>query len=134
MLYGDGPVKAYYFSSSCGSTTDENIWEKGDRDQTPYIKGRRVSDPASESDSDLTGEEEFSEFIRKKHGDDLEISEPWYRWNCYVPLEQIEQNVNTWAGVRAQHSKDGVLRQEDEGYIWQETDSIGNIQDRKSVV
>ncbi len=133
MLYGDGPVKAYYFSSSCGSTTDENIWEKGDRDQTPYIKGRRVSDPASESDSDLTGEEEFSEFIRKKHGDDLEISEPWYRWNCYVPLEQIEQNVNTWAGVRAQHSKDGVLRQEDEGYIWQETDSIGNIQEAKII-
>ncbi len=65
MLYGDGPVKAYYFAASCGSTTDENIWEKGDREQTPYIAGRRTG--TSENIYDLTEEEAFSEFIQKKH-------------------------------------------------------------------
>lgn len=126
MLYGDGPVKAYYFASSCGSTTDENIWEKGDREQTPYIAGRRVGE--SGSADDLAGEEEFSRFIRKKHAGDLEISEPWYRWNCYVSLEQIGRNVEDWAKARMERSEDGVLLKRGEDYVREETDGIGTIQ------
>lgn len=125
MLYEDGPVKAYYFATSCGSTTDENIWEKGDRNQTPYIAGRRTGE-AEETD-DLSDEETFSRFICKKHAGDLEISEPWYRWECYVPLEQIRQNVETWAKSRAERSKDGVLLQDNDSYILETVESIGNI-------
>lgn len=91
MLYQNRPVKAYYFSTSCGSTTDENIWEKGDREKTPYIAGRLVN--TKKSEKDLTSEKTFAKFIRKKHADDLEISEPWYRWNCYVALSQIQENA-----------------------------------------
>lgn len=127
MLYDDEPVKAYYFATSCGSTTDENIWEKGDRNLTPYIAGRRVG--TSESHYDLTDEKTFTEYILKKHAGDLEISEPWYRWNCYVPLAQIQQNVETWIKIRAEHSKDGILFQEGEEYIRQETDHIGVVQE-----
>ena len=123
MLYGDGPVKAYYFAASCGSTTDENIWEKGDREQTPYIAGRRTG--TSENIYDLTEEEAFSEFIQKKHPGDLEISEPWYRWNCYVSLEQIRQNVENWAKARVQHSQDGILIKDGEDYVLREVDGIG---------
>ena len=125
MLYGDSPVKAYYFAASCGSTTDENIWEKGDREQTPYIAGRRTG--TSENMRDLTEEETFREFIKKKHPGDLEISEPWYRWSCYVPLDQIRQNVETWAKARMQHSVDGILVRSGEDYVLQETDGIGEI-------
>lgn len=91
MLYEEQPVKAYYFSTSCGATTDENIWEKGDRRQTPYIAGRLVN--TKNTEKDLTSEKAFAKFIRKKHADDLEISEPWYRWSCYVPLSQIQENA-----------------------------------------
>ena len=87
MLYEDMPVKAYYFATSCGSTTDEMIWEKGDRNLTPYITGHIIGDMGT--DKDLTDEEDFYSFITTKHAGDLEIAEPWYRWNCYVPLEQI---------------------------------------------
>lgn len=125
MLYGDRPVKAYYFATSCGSTTDENIWEKGDRNQTPYIAGRLVSD--SDEVRDLTDEEEFSEFIRKKHAGDLEIGEPWYRWSCYVPLNQIQKNVEKWAKARAEHSADGVLLKSGDDYVWPDVSSIGKI-------
>lgn len=125
MLYGDGPVKAYYFASSCGSTTDENIWEKGDRTQTPYIAGRRTGE--SDSIEELTDEEAFSRFIRRKQAGDLEISEPWYRWDCYVPLSQITQNVSAWAKARMERSKDGILVQDGEDYVRKETDGIGTI-------
>lgn len=98
MLYQEQPVKAYYFSTSCGATTDENIWEKGDRERTPYIAGRLVN--TENTEKDLTSEKAFSKFIRKKHADDLEISEPWYRWNCYVPLQQIQDNAEKQMGFR----------------------------------
>lgn len=126
MLYEDGPVKAYYFSTSCGSTTDENIWEKGDREQTPYIAGRRVGE--SESGRDLTDEDNFSEFIRKKHAGDLEISEPWYRWSCYIPLEQIQKNVEKWAKVRAERSQDGILLEDGTEYVLEDVDTIGAVE------
>lgn len=126
MLYEDGPVKAYYFATSCGSTTDENIWEKGDREQTPYIAGRRVG--TSETDRDLTDEKTFAKFIKKKHAGDLEIAEPWYRWSCYVPLSQIENNVNKWAKARAEKSEDGILLKDGEDYAWTDVNTIGKIQ------
>lgn len=126
MLYEDGPVKAYYFSTSCGSTTDENIWEKGDREQTPYIAGRRVGE--SESGRDLTDEDIFSEFIRKKHAGDLEISEPWYRWSCYIPLEQIQKNVEKWAKIRAERSQDGILLEDGTEYVLEDVDTIGAVE------
>lgn len=126
MLYEDAPVKSYYFSTSCGSTTDENIWEKGDREQTPYIAGRRVNN--AESARDLTDEEAFAEFIRKKHAGDLEISEPWYRWSCYVSLEQIKENIEKWAKVRMERSQDGILLQDGVEYVLEEVDTIGEVQ------
>lgn len=131
MLYEDGPVKAYYFSTSCGSTTDENIWEKGDHTQSPYIASRRVG--TSTTERDLTDEEIFSEFIRKKHEGDFEISEPWYRWSCYVPLEQIQKNVETWAKARAERSQDGILLEDGVEYVQEEVDTIGAIQSARII-
>ena len=127
MLYGDGPVKAYYFATSCGSTTDENIWEKGDRNQTPYIAGRRVG--TSETVRDLTDEKVFAKFIKKKHSGDLEIAEPWYRWSCYVPLGQIHKNVEKWIQIRAARTGDGILLKDGENYVWPDADTIGEVQE-----
>lgn len=126
LLYEEEPAKAYYFSTSGGSTTDESIWEKGDPEQTPYIAGRRVGGDGSAED--LAGEEAFSEFIRNKHGGDLEISEPWYRWSCYVPLSQIRENVERWTRSRAAHTKDGILLKQGDDYIWPDVDTLGEIE------
>lgn len=129
MLYGEEPVKAYYFATSCGSTTDENIWEKGDREQTPYIAGRLVDSERGEKD--LTDEAVFAGYIKEKHGDDLEISEPWYRWSCYVPLAQIKENVERWTQERAAHSADGILMKDGNEYVWPEVDSIGEVKEAR---
>lgn len=126
MLYEDMPVKAYYFATSCGSTTDEMIWEKGDRTLTPYIAGRIVGDQGT--GKDLISEEDFADFIMSKHAGDLEIGEPWYRWNCYVPLEQITENVKTWAKARAARSADGILLQKEEDYVFPGEAAIGAVE------
>lgn len=131
MLYKDEPVKAYYFATSCGSTTDENIWEKGDRESTPYIAGRMVS--RDDTERDLTDEEAFGAYIKKKHGDDLEISEPWYRWSCYVPLSQIQKNIERWANERAARTEDGILLRDGDDYIWPDETDIGEVESARVI-
>ncbi|MCD8248900.1 MAG: SpoIID/LytB domain-containing protein [Lachnospiraceae bacterium] len=125
LLYGDNPVKAYYFATSCGVTTDENIWEDGDSSLTPYIAGINVGE--SEHIPDLTDEETFTEFIRSKRAGDLEISEPWYRWNAYVSLEQIQKNVEKWIRIRSLKSEKGILLKDGDDYVPTARESIGEI-------
>lgn len=131
LIYENAPVKTYYFSTSCGITSNELIWEKGE--YNPYLNSIRIG--TSSSKKDFTKEEVFEKFIKKKHAGDIEISEPWYRWSCYVPLTQIEKNVKTWANVRAGHSADGVLlqgqEQEGDTYVWNENNEIGNVKNVK---
>lgn len=126
MLYEGAPVKAYYFATSSGNTTDENIWEKGDREQTPYIAGRIVG--TSEHEKDWTDEAVFAKFIQKKRSGDLEIAEPWYRWNTYLSLKQIGKNISTWMKARAERTEDGILLQDGENYVWPDVDDIGTVQ------
>lgn len=64
MLYEGRPVKAYYFATSCGVTTDEAIWEDADPTKTPYIEGRRTGNGSLKKS--LTEETVFERFIRKK--------------------------------------------------------------------
>ncbi len=125
LLYGDSPVKAYYFATSCGVTTDENIWEDGDSSLTPYIAGINVGE--SERILDLTDEETFAKFIRNKRAGDLEISEPWYRWSTYVSLEQIQENVEKWIQVSSAKSEQGILLKDGDNYVSTKRESIGEI-------
>ena len=125
MLYEGRPVKAYYFATSCGVTTDEAIWEDADPTKTPYIEGRRTGNGSLKKS--LTDETVFERFIRKKHAGDLEIAEPWYRWNCYLSLAQITDNVQKWLQVRSEKTKDGILVKNGDQWIKREDCDPGEI-------
>ena len=125
MLYEGRPVKAYYFATSCGVTTDEAIWENADPTKTPYIEGRRTGNGSLKKS--LTEETVFERFIRKKHAGDLEIAEPWYRWNCYLSLAQITDNVQKWLQVRSEKTKDGILVKNGDQWIKREDCDPGEI-------
>ena len=125
MLYESRPVKAYYFATSCGVTTDEAIWEDADPTKTPYIEGRRTGNGSLKKS--LTDETVFERFIRKKHAGDLEIAEPWYRWNCYLSLAQITDNVQKWLQVRSEKTKDGILVKNGDQWIKREDCDPGEI-------
>ena len=107
LLYQEYPVKAYYFANFLWRTTDEAIWEEGNTENSPYLCSRFVNETTSEKD--LTDEETFAAWIRTKRAGDLEISEPWYRWNCEAPFTQIQKNVEKWMAVRLAKTGDGIL-------------------------
>ncbi len=79
MLYYNGnPIAAYYFSTSCGTTTNAAIWDS-DPEDTPYL--RCLSLQTARSRLSFASEEAFASFIKKKDFPAYDASYPLYRWN-----------------------------------------------------
>ena len=79
MLYYNGnPITAYYFSTSCGTTTNASIWDS-DPEATPYL--RCLSLQTARSRLSFASEEAFASFIKKKAFPAYDASYPLYRWN-----------------------------------------------------
>ena len=79
MLYYNGnPITAYYFSTSCGTTTNAAIWDS-DPEDTPYL--RCLSLQTARSRLSFASEEAFASFIKKKDFPAYDASYPLYRWN-----------------------------------------------------
>lgn len=93
MLYHLKPIKAYYFSTSCGYTTNYRIWGKG---KIPYLKGCEVS--KKKEHLNVRDETIFDKFICGK-GNGYEKKDPYYRWSTYMSSEQIENAVSNYVGV-----------------------------------
>lgn len=65
LYYGEEPVQAYYYSTSCGHGTTPDVWADGQAEKLPYLSGR-----------DMEG---------------LEQEEAWYRWTYEV--ESVSEEI-----------------------------------------
>jgi stage II sporulation protein D len=86
-------IQAYYFSTSCGYTTDYKIWGRKKR---KYLLG--CCTLKKELQSDITQEENFKKFITTKP-EAYESDYPFYRWNVYLSNEQVQNAIYLTAGV-----------------------------------
>lgn len=107
LYYGEEPVNAYYYSTSCGFGTDAGVWNGNKKEEMPYlvskyigegepkgIKGEEVSPKA------LAGEEIFKAYISDEDENAYEREEPWFRWEYRVD----EMDVSDIAGrLRARY-------------------------------
>jgi SpoIID/LytB domain protein len=84
MMNGNDLVEAYYYSTSFGNT-----------------------------DKNLSAEESFQIHIRKKHANDLEIGEPWYRWNCFIALSELQNTADILSETGSVQSIAVDLRESD---------------------
>ena len=92
MLYYDGnPITAYYFSTSCGTTTNSAIWDS-DPDTTPYL--RCLSLQTARSRLSFADESEFAAFIKRKDFQAYDASYPFYRWNLKTNGNVIAAHVS----------------------------------------
>lgn len=80
IWYHDQVVKAYYYSTSCGVTTDVEAWGTSINEENNYLQSMQVSN----------GERDY------------EAQLPWYRWKVTVPCnvlhDLIEINTQTEIG------------------------------------
>ena len=78
LYYNENPITAYYFSTSCGTTTNATIWDS-DPEDTPYL--RCLSLQTARSRLSFASEKAFASFIKKKDFPAYDASYPLYRWN-----------------------------------------------------
>ncbi len=80
MNFNGEVVTAYFYATSCGCTTNGNIWSDTD---IPYIRAKYLN--VSQEMPDLMNNDVFTEFI---------MDSVWYRWNVTLSIETISNSVN----------------------------------------
>ena len=91
LQYEGAVLEAYYFSTSCGVTTDGTIWG-ADLSTVPYLQSVSVSE--KEIDLDLTSNVVFADFIKNTSYPSYESGYALYRWRTTITSRQLEQKVN----------------------------------------
>ncbi len=89
ITYGGQVAEIYYFSTSCGHTTDGTIWGAG-LEEYPYLRGVAVKEGGGVLD--LTGEEAFSQYI-KSCPEGYESQFGLYRWTARTTASQVQKKV-----------------------------------------
>jgi len=90
VFYGETPAETYYFSTSCGYSTDGTIWGASIED-VPYLKGIALTE-SGELD-DISTEENFASFIRGQGMPNYDCSFPMYRWKTTVTNQKLAETI-----------------------------------------
>ena len=127
ITYGDEVITAYFFSTSCGSTTDSSVWGS----VVPYTEGRILNN--DENTMDLSKNETFDAFIRVSY-DTFDSEYPWYRWNISLSLEEITSIVNSHIGEICSLSQGNVFVLNENGdYVNEYVSDIGSVKKIEAV-
>ena len=86
MMRDGAPIVPYYFSTSCGYTSDNLAWSGNQ--MLPYLVSRNLT---GEADIDMTDEATVSAFLQDWDASGLESSMAWYRWRCEILLETLQE-------------------------------------------
>lgn len=118
LMNGNNIISAYFFSTSCGSTTSSVVWGS----ELPYVKGKLLTGEVVSMD--LTDENVFDAFIRTSYNT-YDSEYPWYRWNVTMSLAQLSDNVNANIG-KVKEENVQVLTDHGE---WEnkKVDSVGQV-------
>ncbi|MFA9375728.1 MAG: SpoIID/LytB domain-containing protein [Lachnotalea sp.] len=124
VLEKDGTViNTYYFSTSCGHTTNCDIWIDENAEDKSYLQAKFIGD--TESDMDLTDEAVFYNFIKNNTYTGYECNEPWYRWTTTIPIDTLSDTLNNRLAARYNANPELVLVKNKKGEF--ESKDISNI-------
>lgn len=91
MLFYEGrAIEAFYFSTSCGHTTDGSAWG-GSGASAPYLKARELRD--RKETLNLSSNAAFSEFIKNKDYPAYDQNYAMYRWETRITPQYLQSKV-----------------------------------------
>lgn len=88
LTYEGDAVEAFYFSTSCGHTTDADIWGGNN---ASYVKGKLLD--GSNAALILDTEEKFAAFIKNRDFESYDKDFAWYRWEIEFSLEDLTKFI-----------------------------------------
>lgn len=90
LTYQGNAITAYYYSTSCGTTTDTDIWQS-DPSAYPYCPAACLN--AGRDTPDLTEEAAFRNFL-DTYTDSFDREDGFYRWEITLGKEALTQSIN----------------------------------------
>lgn len=84
LMHEGEVVEAFYFSTSCGHTTDADIWGGS---SASYVKGKLLD--GSNAKLVMDTEEKFAAFIKNRDFESYDKDFAWYRWEIEFTLEDL---------------------------------------------
>ena len=120
LKFGESVATTYYFSTSCGYTTNETIWKNGSA-KNSYISGKLLND--SREKLNLCEEETFRAFILNEEYETYDSGEAWYRWDMTVPAEHITETIGKTKDIGK--VTDIVVTERNEGGAVQKVEVFG---------
>ncbi len=84
-------ISAYFFSTSCGHTSTDDVWNKEQTES--YLKSVYLD---SEEQKSLESEEVFASFITSSDSKTYDSQEPWYRWRVTLPLDYLNGRFSSY--------------------------------------
>lgn len=84
---GGEPIQAYFFSTSCGKTSTDEVWNTAETAE--YLKSVTVGGEKQEPET----EEAFASFITKRDSTSLEVEDGWYRWQVTIPADVLSERA-----------------------------------------
>lgn len=142
LTYQGKPAQNYYYSTSCGVGTDAGIWKSGNMQDTVHMQAARlnkdVMDRAVSTDigegadsvrtaDDFRDEDNFRRFITSVDEDDLESSEPWYRWTYTVSPIDADGMLKRIKERYAASPQSVLTKAEGDYYVSQPIEKLGDI-------
>ena len=91
LTVGGELAEAYYFSTSCGYTTDGTLWG-APAESVPYLKAIPVT--GNQVEMNLADDALFEEYIKGKNTDAYDYAFPLYRWRVDITNRQLEQKLD----------------------------------------
>lgn len=98
LAYENTPICAYFYSTSCGVTSDvKDVWISSGVSPV-YLKGHFQGE--KEEVISLSSEQAFYTFITEEQEECFEKDEPWFRWTGRITrealTEHVEKNLSLW--------------------------------------
>lgn len=92
LTYNGEVVQTYYYSTSCGATTNVGLWGT-DTSEYPYFLSKLVS--REDRNLNLCDESTFEQFITSKNENDYDSTFPLYRWSMDVGVDEMSNTFNS---------------------------------------
>lgn len=105
IKYNDDVIVAYYYSTSCGHTTDPaSVWSNGV--ELPYLSGKLIlteeegeatqaQSKAEKQYEDLSSEKSFKNFIKATDVTTYDSDFNWYRWKVTMSIKNIKKVIDS---------------------------------------
>lgn len=124
VAYNDSPISTYYYSTSCGVSSDVSVW--GNASTTmPFLVNKRIN--AENQSVDLSGNDAFKKYIMTTNEMDYDYGYPYYRWNVTMSLEDLTESINNAIFARYCATPKNVLTKQNMGWVSKEIRSIGSL-------